>query len=167
MVVNTTSKYDKEAVFKLLERVKDPEIPVLSITEMGIVRDVLLEDDSCTVVITPTYSGCPAMMRIESDIKEHLEHHGFDNVAIKTVYSPVWTTDWMNDETKEKLRKYGIAPPTPSSYLRALGGESPDIPCPRCNSIDTSLISLFGSTPCKSMYKCDSCLEPFEHFKCH
>ncbi len=165
MVINDT----KENVMKLLSGISDPEIPVVSIIEMGMVRDVLVEDDSVIVTITPTYSGCPAMYQIESDITQILKDNGYTNTVIQTKLSPPWTTDLMTESTKLKLKEYGIAPPVGSSkdlkfdlfpILRT-------IECPFCDSEDTELKSLFGSTACKSYYYCKSCNQNFEYFKCH
>ncbi|HNQ60885.1 MAG TPA: phenylacetate-CoA oxygenase subunit PaaJ [Bacteroidia bacterium] len=158
----------KETVWSILEEIPDPEIPVISIVELGITRDVHIDGDSVTVDITPTYSGCPAMGVIEKDIIGKLKAAGVENPKIKVVYSPVWTTDWLNDEAKEKLRKYGIAPPEKASHDKSLlTGKPKIIACPYCGSGKTKLISQFGSTACKALYKCENCLEPFDYFKCH
>jgi len=158
-----------DTIHQLLSTIPDPEIPVISIVELGIVRDVQLSDDGAvTVLITPTYSGCPAMMAIEQEIKSTLHEHGFENTTVKLVYSPVWTTDWIPDEAKEKLRKYGIAPPAHSTSDKSVLSLHPrSVACPRCGSLKTTMISPFGSTACKYLYKCDTCLEPFDYFKCH
>lgn len=158
-----------DSIHAILSTIPDPEIPVISIVELGIVRDVQVDDDGAvTISITPTYSGCPAMMAIEQDIKSVLQQHGFEKVKVKLVYTPVWTTDWMPDEAKEKLRKYGIAPPAHSTSDKSVLSLHPrSIACPRCGSLKTSMISPFGSTACKALYKCDECLEPFDYFKCH
>ena len=141
-------------IWQLLNTIPDPEIPVISIVELGVVRDVNLKDNLYTISITPTYSGCPAVTAFTNDIKKCLKENGFRNFKIKLVYSPAWTTDWMSKETKEKLNNYGIAPP------------SKTVICPQCNSKNTTLISEFGATACKAFYKCSDCLEPFEAFKC-
>ncbi len=155
-------------IWKTLEKVTDPEIPVLSILDLGIVRDIKIIDNQIEVIITPTYSGCPAMNMIEVDIKASLQDKGFNNVTVTTILSPAWTTDWMTDEGRKKLKAYGIAPPVKGSYDKSqLFGAERTVECPHCNSSDTSMISLFGSTACKSLYKCKSCLEPFDYFKCH
>jgi ring-1,2-phenylacetyl-CoA epoxidase subunit PaaD len=141
-------------IWNLLSEIPDPEIPVITIADLGILRDVALENNCVIVTITPTYSGCPAMKAIENDILSSLERNGL-NAEVKTVHAPAWTTDWMSDKAKEKLREYGIAPPTKN------------ISCPRCNSSNAELISQFGSTACKALYRCKDCKEPFDRFKCH
>ena len=143
-----------EHIWTLLNTVPDPEIPVISVVELGVIRDIRLTDKCYTISITPTYSGCPAVKTFTDDIKKCLIENGIHNFNIKLVYSPAWTTKWMTDATKEKLKKYGIAPP------------SKKVICPQCNSKKTELISEFGATACKAMYKCSDCLEPFEFFKC-
>ncbi len=164
MSINETA-----AIHTILERIPDPEIPVISIVELGIVRDVSKDETGrVTVSITPTYSGCPAMMAIEKDIKTTLMAEGYQDVVVKLVYSPVWTTDWIPEVAKEKLRQYGIAPPVESTSDKSVLSLHPrTVPCPRCGSIQTTMVSAFGSTACKSLYKCLSCLEPFDYFKCH
>lgn len=157
-----------EAIKTILARVPDPEIPVISIEELGILRDVKIIDERIKVYITPTYSGCPAMDMITVQIRAALQDAGYENIDIISLMSPAWTTDWISDSGRQKLKEYGIAPPmektTDPSFLR---GDTPAIPCPLCNSLNTELISLFGSTACKSLYKCLDCLEPFDYFKCH
>lgn len=156
-----------ENITSLLEEVTDPEIPVLNVVEMGIVRNVAFEDQQWIVTITPTYSGCPAMQTIEEDIREVLVEKGINNFQIKTVLSPAWTTDWMTDEAREKLKEIGIAPPQKGSADKGLlMGRLRDVKCPHCGSHETSMISQFGSTACKSLYRCESCREPFDYFKC-
>ncbi len=157
----------KEKIYQLLETLPDPEIPVISIMELGIVRDVSVEDSKALIKITPTYSGCPAMKQIEDDIKSLMKENGMES-EIVMVYSPAWTTDWISVDAKEKLRKYGIAPPEHSTIdKRVLLGLQPRVvACPQCKSINTEMISQFGSTACKSLYKCLDCLEPFDYFKC-
>jgi len=158
----------KEEVWTILKEIPDPEIPVISIVDLGIARDVRIDGDKVTIDITPTYSGCPAMNAIEKDIIERLKDAGVGNPEIKMVYSPVWTTDWLNDEAKERLREYGIAPPEKGSRNKSLLTDNPKtIACPRCGSEQTLLVSQFGSTACKALYKCESCIEPFDYFKCH
>ena len=164
--------YTKEKIYAFLEEVHDPEIPVLSILDMGIVRDVIIENDELEIVITPTYSGCPAMDIIALDIKLKLAEHGYTKVKINYTLSPAWTTDWMTDSGKEKLRAYGIAPPVNSvinndRLKKLLFEEEENIVCPRCHSLHTKLLSQFGSTACKALYQCDDCKEPFDYFKCH
>jgi ring-1,2-phenylacetyl-CoA epoxidase subunit PaaD len=154
---------------QLLGQIPDPEIPVISIVELGVVRGVRMEGDKVIVTITPTYSGCPAMRTIEMDIFNKLKDAGFGDIEIRTVQSPAWTTDWMADEAKEKLRAYGIAPPNEHLNQRVrsiLSDEVTHVQCPHCASWNTHLTSQFGSTACKALYKCDDCLEPFDYFKC-
>ncbi len=141
-------------IWELLNTVPDPEIPVISVVELGVIRNISFKNKSYEIAITPTYSGCPAVKTFTDDIKICLKKHGIRNFKIKLIYSPAWTTDWMTDKTKKKLKKYGIAPP------------SDTVICPQCNSKKVELISEFGATACKAMYKCISCLEPFEFFKC-
>ncbi|TQF35259.1 phenylacetate-CoA oxygenase [Bradyrhizobium sp. UNPF46] len=146
--------------------VVDPEIPVLTIADLGVLRDVAVAGDHVEVAITPTYSGCPAMNMIALEIELALERAGFTRPRIRTVLSPAWTTDWMSEEGRQKLRAYGIAPPQASSSRRALFGEQA-VACPQCGSEDTELLSEFGSTSCKALWRCKSCREPFDYFKCH
>jgi ring-1,2-phenylacetyl-CoA epoxidase subunit PaaD len=159
-------QHTSESIFKILSEIPDPEIPVINIAELGILRSVVLENGKVIVNITPTYSGCPAMMAIEKDIKEKLVENNIENAEVKIIYSPVWTTDWMNEEAKEKLRVYGISPPGKLRIDNLISGDRA-IACPRCGSGDVKLVSLFGSTACKALYKCTKCLEPFDQFKCH
>jgi ring-1,2-phenylacetyl-CoA epoxidase subunit PaaD len=155
----------------LLDQVTDPEIPVLTIRDLGIVRDVQLDDQGrVEVSITPTYTGCPAMDVIAFDIRLKLAEAGCKDVQIKQVLQPSWTTDWMSESGKEKLKAYGIAPPEKKSSSRIgrmLFEEDAVSACPRCGSSDTVLLSNFGSTACKALYQCQQCKEPFDHFKCH
>jgi ring-1,2-phenylacetyl-CoA epoxidase subunit PaaD len=161
----------KEQVYKWLEEVTDPEVPVLTILDLGIVRDVVVSENmdapAVTIVITPTYSGCPAMDVIAMSIRMALAGRVGGSLNIEMQLSPAWTTDWMTEEGKRKLKAYGIAPPIrKSSEIKELFEEDM-MECPRCGSTDTTLVSRFGPTSCKSLYKCDSCKEPFEYFKCH
>lgn len=158
----------KEYIFELLAQIPDPEIPVISIIELGVIRDVeILSDSHISLKITPTYSGCPAMQQIEADVKQKLKDDGFTTIDIKTIFSPPWTTDWITDEAKEKLKKYGIAPPEHTTQDKSwLMGKEKNITCPRCKSQNTKLISQFGSTACKALHQCNDCLEPFDYFKC-
>lgn len=158
-----------EKIYEILGTVSDPEIPVLTILDLGIVREVKLDEVSGTVevVITPTYSGCPAMDFIEVNIRAALEEAGIAQAKITTVLSPAWTTDWLTESGKAKLKEYGIAPPVGSADKLSLSGEKIAVECPRCGSTDTRLVSQFGSTACKSLYQCRECLEPFDYFKCH
>ena len=155
-------KTTKEAIWKILEFVYDPEVPVLSILDLGIVRDIKLNKDEVEVIITPTYTGCPAMDMISMDIKMKLLENGFKNFKITSVLSPAWTTDWMTEEGKRKLKEYGIAAPNKKFEIATDG-----IECPLCNSTNTKLKSEFGSTACKALYQCRDCKEPFDYFKCH
>lgn len=158
---------NKNDILQLLSEIPDPEIPAITIVELGVIRDVLIEKEEVTIIITPTYSGCPAMKRMESDIMDSLKVNGITKAKIKTVYSPAWTTDWINDEAKEKLRVYGIAPPEKTTEDKSwLTGKSKMVKCPRCKSENTKLVSQFGSTACKALYQCNDCLEPFDYFKC-
>lgn len=160
------SNVNKEEIWALLEQVKDPEIPVLTIVDLGVVRDVRIdENNQVNIDITPTYSGCPAMNAIEMEIKILLSSMGISH-AIKTVLSPPWTTDWISENGKTKLKAYGIAPPQDEIEIKHLFDKPTNIECPRCNSLNTELVSQFGSTACKSLYKCLDCLEPFDYFKC-
>ncbi len=159
---------DKNHIWQLLDDVCDPEIPVLSVTDLGIVRDVKCDDKSVEIIITPTYSGCPAMDMIAVNIKAGLQAKGVENVKVTLVFSPAWTTDWMTERGRERLRAYGIAPPEEEMTDKmALFSEGPKVACPRCNSLKTKVLSNFGSTACKAMYQCETCKEPFDYFKCH
>ena len=146
-------------LWNLLESVKDPEIPVLSIRELGVLREARIDNHQAQVVITPTYTGCPAMQAIRHDVEDCLKGSGFFDIDIETRLAPVWTTDWISRQGQEKLRRYGIAPPQVGWPLRA-------VDCPRCRSGNTRLVSEFGSTPCKALFQCNACLEPFDYFKC-
>jgi ring-1,2-phenylacetyl-CoA epoxidase subunit PaaD len=154
-------------VLELLQRVKDPEVPVLSVVELGVVRGVEVNDDSVIVTITPTYSGCPALHVMEDEIRAELMNSGFREVEVRTVYAPAWTTDWIPAEAREKLRAYGIAPPgpAPAQALVSLSPTVRTITCPFCGSANTTRESEFGPTACKSLHVCRSCRQPFEHFK--
>ena len=145
----------------------DPEIPVLTLEDLGVLRDVRTDGDGRTVVtITPTYSGCPAMLMMEVEILKALREAGFEDATVQTVLSPAWTTDWLSDAGREKLRAYGIAPPVRASTSRqALFGRDA-VDCPQCGSSDTERVSEFGSTACKALYRCRACAEPFDYFKC-
>lgn len=149
-------------IWEWLGDIPDPEIPALSIVDLGIVRDVRWTDNERELVvsITPTYSGCPAIDAIAQEIRSSAKQHGIDRLLLRTQLSPPWTTDWMSDEAKQRLKDYGIAPPPLISITTA-------IHCPHCGSDQTQLVSRFGSTPCKALYKCLSCLEPFDAFKRH
>lgn len=164
------STYSKKDIWDLISEVTDPEIPVLTIVDLGIARSVDLEGDTFVIKITPTYSGCPAMMAIQNEIEKKLRKNGIQNFEVRKDFSETWTTDWMSDKAKKKLKDYGIAPPgqteNEDDFLKSLKGDSRVIPCPYCDSIETELQSEFGSTACKSQYYCHNCDEPFEHFKC-
>ena len=165
-----TTTYSTKEIWAFLNEVTDPEIPVLNIVEMGIVRNVDIESGNVTVRITPTYSGCPAMNAIENEIRKKLSNNGIENFQIITDYKESWTTDWMTDKAKSKLKEYGIAPPLKNEgsddFLKDLKASQRIIPCPFCDSMETYLESEFGSTACKSQYYCNGCEQPFEHFKC-
>lgn len=157
----------KEIIYAYLENVSDPEVPVLSILDLGIVRDVKInEDETVEIFITPTYSGCPAMQMIAMNVKMEMIAQGILNVKVTEVLSPAWTTDWMTENGKRKLNEYGIAPPQHKS-TENIADIDLIVPCPICHSKDTQVISQFGSTACKSLYRCNDCLEPFDYFKCH
>ena len=158
----------KENIYSLLSEIPDPEIPVISIVELGVIRDVKFSDEkNIEVVLTPTYSGCPAMKQMEDDVRKKLMDNGFETVKINTVYNPAWTSDWLSEEAKLKLQNYGIAPPEESTNDKSfLTGKPKNVTCPRCKSTHTHLVSQFGSTACKALYKCDDCLEAFDYFKC-
>ncbi|WBO84185.1 1,2-phenylacetyl-CoA epoxidase subunit PaaD [Hymenobacter yonginensis] len=157
-------------IWQLLEEVSDPEVPVLSILDLGIVRGVRLEGEQVHVTITPTYSGCPAMNTIATEIRLRLLAEGLTQVHIHNQLSPAWTTDWMSQAGRQKLEDYGIAPPvdgTATGHVLNLFGADTAVRCPLCKSTHTHLVSQFGSTACKAHYQCDDCLEPFDYFKCH
>jgi len=170
-------EHDEAALRALLDAVKDPELPVISIEELGVLRGVAVDGDEVVVTITPTYSGCPAMATIEADIHAVLSAAGVRRLRVETVLSPAWTTDWMGEAAREKLRAYGIAPPQglaeqgeaeqgQAQGCALFASEPPAVPCPRCRSADTRRLSEFGSTACKAQYQCRACLEPFDYFKC-
>ena len=152
---SVTTAVDKSALMALLDTVPDPEIPILSITDLGIVRGI--EDNPPRVRITPTYTGCPATLAIEQLIRDALDRNGYEDVYIERQLFPPWTTDWISERGRERLKAYGIAPPSPSATAE----------CPLCGSTDTVEVSRFGSTPCKAQWRCNDCLEPFDRFKCH
>ena len=172
---------DVDQLWAWLADVPDPEIPVVSIVDLGIVRDVCWSDEDVEMVrvtVTPTYSGCPATDVIGRQIREELLHRGVKRVELRVQLSPAWTTDWLTAKARQNLKEYGIAPPTeeaaaPGNALSASlavlgqGAHKPKLACPRCGSMDNEMISRFGSTPCKSLHRCLDCMEPFDHFKCH
>lgn len=173
--MNSTAKPDVDQVWRWLSEVPDPEIPVISLTDLGIVRDVEWQDDTLVVTVTPTYSGCPATTIINLDIETALRARGVEKVRLARRLSPPWTTDWLTEEGRAKLRAYGIAPPIGGTAAdgrlvgrisRLAGTSNLTIACPRCGSTHTERVSQFGSTPCKASYRCKDCLEPFDYFKC-
>jgi ring-1,2-phenylacetyl-CoA epoxidase subunit PaaD len=174
-MVMDTQAATVEQVWTWLGEVQDPEIPVISVVDLGIVRDVAFEGDECVVTITPTYSGCPAMEVIAESVTEALHAHGLEKVRLASRLSPAWTTDWMSDAGKAALKGYGIAPPVQQAIdisglrtgARRFAAPEPEVACPNCGSSHTQLTSQFGSTPCKALYKCLDCREPFDYFKCH
>ncbi len=165
--MNTTLSIDQ--IWKLLHSIPDPEVPAISIVELGVVRNVEFTDADVVITMTPTYSGCPALKAMEDDIKSTLSKEGINSVKVKMVYKPAWTTDWLSEETKAKLEAYGIAPPVgrSSDQLLPFATLKTKVSCPFCKSENTKLTSQFGSTACKALYYCDGCHQPFEHFKCH
>jgi ring-1,2-phenylacetyl-CoA epoxidase subunit PaaD len=166
-MVALASKDDlRQRAWDAAASVVDPEIPVLTIADLGVLREVAIRDDYVEVAITPTYSGCPAMNMIALEIELALEREGFRKSKVCTVLSPAWTTDWMSEEGRRKLEAYGIAPPAPQSSRRALFGVQA-VKCPQCGSDNTELLSEFGSTSCKALWRCKNCREPFDYFKCH
>jgi ring-1,2-phenylacetyl-CoA epoxidase subunit PaaD len=166
-VSTASNESSEQLVWEILSELPDPEIPVLTLADLGILRSVSVDADSVTVGIAPTYTGCPATEFIESSVIEALELQGFSNVKIDRVLTPAWTTDWISSDGRRKLKAYGIVPPNKAAESkRALFHLDLEIACPRCASNDTQKVSEFGSTPCKSSYKCKDCLEPFEYFKC-
>lgn len=167
-LVSSDNKLLEQKIWQILETVSDPEVPVLSVLDLGIVRAVAITEQGIEITITPTYSGCPAMDVISMNIRLALLQEGYTQVQIHSVLTPAWTTDWMSQSGKEKLQAYGIAPP---QYRRTSAPdafpEEETIPCPQCQSRHTKLISQFGSTACKALYQCNDCKEPFDYFKCH
>ncbi len=151
-----------------LDQVPDPEIPVISLVDLGVIRDLAWEGDTLVVTVTPTYSGCPASAVIALEIEAALRAHGIERIELRRRLSPAWTTDWISDKGREKLRGYGIAPPVAGTAGCNLAGDAaPTVICPHCGSTATRVVSQFGSTPCKAAYRCTDCLEPFDYFKCH
>lgn len=164
-----------EQVWTWLSQIPDPEIPVISLTDLGIIRDVAWEDDTLVVTVTPTYTGCPATTVINMEIEATLKDHGVGDLRLERQLSPAWTTDWISAEGREKLRDYGIAPPIDGTAAdgrlkdrigRLTGERELSVDCPRCGSSHTERVSQFGSTPCKAAWRCRDCLEPFDYFKC-
>ncbi len=161
-MVASTNKTETVQLFELLSSVVDPEIPVLTLQDLGVLRDISVVDGEVKVTITPTYAGCPAMETMRADIESTLAAAGYQQVTVKQSLSPAWSTDWMSESGRKKLRAYGIAPPTST----ACGQSSEQIECPQCNSTEVKIISEFGSTACKALYQCQDCREPFDYFKC-
>lgn len=161
-MVKTAQPVSLAQVYEVLSHVCDPEIPVLSLQDLGVLRDVCIDDDGIHITITPTYAGCPAFDVMRADIESAMAAAGHKNVQVKESLSPAWTTDWMSAQGREKLRAYGVAPPVST----ACGQNAAQIACPQCGSNDVKKISEFGSTACKALYKCRACLEPFDYFKC-
>lgn len=153
---------EEQKIWSILEQVSDPEIPVLTIHDLGILRKVSWQNNMAEITITPTYNGCPAMDMISANIRLAMAEHGYRNIQIHSQLSPAWTTDWMTESGKEKLKIYGIAPPDRKFSIAKDG-----VACPHCSSTNTRLLSEFGSTACKALYQCDDCKEPFDYFKCH
>lgn len=181
--MNDLSHPPLQQVWQWLDRVPDPEIPAISLVDLGVIRELRYEDDTLVVVVTPTYSGCPATSVINRDIETALHQNGIGKVRLERRLTPAWTTDWISEKGREQLRRYGIAPPggtqlpaetrvTTASgevrrqfWMRPVAGAAPQVSCPRCGSSNTARVSQFGSTPCKANYRCLSCLEPFDYFK--
>jgi ring-1,2-phenylacetyl-CoA epoxidase subunit PaaD len=172
-VQNIEQSAIKARVWEILHTVLDPEVPVLSVTDLGIIRDVQVHSNGdqplIEILVTPTYSGCPAIDIINMHIRMALLQNGFKQIKITQVLSPAWTTDWISAAGKEKLKAYGIAPPNPRQNVCTPDAfqEEEAVQCPLCNSYNTRMISQFGSTACKSLYQCNDCQEPFDYFKCH
>ena len=156
----------KEQIYNWLEEVSDPEIPVLSVIDLGVVRDAQVIDGEWLITITPTYSGCPAMKTMEEDILSKLKDKGIDSAKVELVLAPAWSTDWLSDNGRIKLSEYGIAPPEHEVDKSVLFAEPTVVPCPKCHSRNTRMVSQFGSTACKALYQCNECQEPYDYFKC-
>jgi ring-1,2-phenylacetyl-CoA epoxidase subunit PaaD len=156
----------KEQIYNWLEEVSDPEIPVLSVIDLGVVRDAQIIDGEWLITITPTYSGCPAMKTMEEDILSKLKDKGIDSAKVELVLAPAWSTDWLSDNGRIKLSEYGIAPPEHEVDKSVLFAEPSVVPCPKCHSRNTRMVSQFGSTACKALYQCNECQEPYDYFKC-
>jgi len=171
MTAPRTERVAVEQVLAWLDKVPDPEIPVISVVDLGIVREVAWEGEACVITITPTYSGCPAMTAIRADIERTLAAHGVDRVSVQTRLAPAWTTDWMSPRGKANLSGYGIAPPAQQvidiSGISRKASPALVVVCPHCGSRHTRLVSQFGSTACKALYRCGECREPFDYFKAH
>ncbi|WP_193180281.1 1,2-phenylacetyl-CoA epoxidase subunit PaaD [Nisaea sediminum] len=167
MQAHAANSAEEARLWTALEEVSDPEIPVLSVVDLGVIREVEVDGSAATVTITPTYSGCPAMSYIEMMVRDAVLKAGFAEVNVRTVLAPAWTTDWLSEAGREKLKGIGIAPPAEvSTSKQSLLGIDPVVACPRCGSEHTEIISQFGSTACKALYRCTDCAEPFDYFKC-
>jgi ring-1,2-phenylacetyl-CoA epoxidase subunit PaaD len=156
----------REQIYNWLEEVSDPEIPVLSVIDLGVVRDAQLINGDWLITITPTYSGCPAMKTMEEDILSKLKEKGISSAKVELVLAPAWSTDWLSENGRIKLREYGIAPPEHEVDKSVLFAEPTVVPCPKCHSRNTRMVSQFGSTACKAFYQCNDCQEPYDYFKC-
>jgi ring-1,2-phenylacetyl-CoA epoxidase subunit PaaD len=156
----------REQIYNWLEEVSDPEIPVLSVVDLGVVRDAQIIDGDWLITITPTYSGCPAMKTMEEDILSKLKDNGIDSARVELVLAPAWSTDWLSENGRIKLSEYGIAPPEHEVDKSVLFAEPTVVPCPKCHSRNTRMVSQFGSTACKALYQCNECQEPYDYFKC-
>jgi ring-1,2-phenylacetyl-CoA epoxidase subunit PaaD len=156
----------REQIYNWLEEVSDPEIPVLSVVDLGVVRDAQIINGEWLIIITPTYSGCPAMKTMEEDILSKLKEKGISSAKVELVLAPAWSTDWLSENGRIKLREYGIAPPEHEIDKSVLFAEPTVVPCPKCSSRNTRMVSQFGSTACKALYQCNYCQEPYDYFKC-
>lgn len=165
--MSTITTTTEQEVWKILHKVYDPEIPVISVVDLGMIREVRTDGERVEVDVAPTYSGCPAMDVIPILIRQALEAEGFQEVQVRNVIAPPWTTDWISEEGKRCLEAFGIAPPVGRADADPEEDVDKEVPCPHCGSTDTVEVSRFGSTPCKAAYKCEACLEPFDYFKCH
>lgn len=166
--MDTATRPAIEQIRAWLDEVPDPEIPVISLVDLGVIRDLAWEDDTLVVTVTPTYSGCPATAVINLEIESALRAQGIARIELRRRLSPAWTTDWISARGRERLREYGIAPPIDGTAgCNLAGATAPTVACPHCGSTDTRVVSQFGSTPCKAAYRCTECLEPFDYFKCH
>jgi len=165
-IIFTSEEETKKRIWNILQTVYDPEIPVLSVIDLGIIRDININKKGIEVIVTPTYSGCPAMDVISLNIRMALMKEGFSSIKFSHQLSPAWTTDWMSESGKQKLKSYGIAPPVGKTFDKNYL-ENLIVECPLCHSANTRLVSQFGSTSCKAHYQCLDCKEPFDYFKCH
>lgn len=163
---NTNGRPSADQIWSWLHEVPDPELPVISVVDLGIIRDVTWEQNTLVISVTPTYSGCPATAVINQDIESKLREEGIESIRLERRLSPAWNTGWISQRGREKLLDYGIAPPLEGTGACGLGRPQITVCCPRCRSTDTENVSQFGSTPCKAAYRCKACLEPFDYFKC-